>query len=201
MNVSLIQRPATPAPRRCPAAFTLIELILVMAILTMMVALSAPTLANFFAGRSVDYEARRLLALVHQGQSRAASEGVPMDLWVDPNQGTYGLTVEPTYGTSDPKAQEFTLDQSLQIQVVNSLVNATNAAAAAASAMGLPPSTASVVPVQLAHPALPVIRFLPDGTLGDTSFQKLRLTGRDGTSLWLEQTANHLSYEVRTADQ
>jgi prepilin-type N-terminal cleavage/methylation domain-containing protein len=180
------------------AAFTLIELILVMAILTIMVALSAPTLANFFAGRSLEYEARRLLALVHQGQSRAVSEGVPVDLWVDPTQGAYGLEVEPTYETTDPKAQRFALDKNLQVQVANALVTGTNTAAAAAFAMGLAPSTSSVMPVHLAQPALPVIRFLPDGTLGETSLQKVRLTWRDGNSLWLVQTPNHLNYEIQS---
>src|SRR5215831_89969 len=58
-------------------AFTLIELILVMAILTVAVAITAPALSNFFHGRSLDSEARRLLSLTRQGQSRAVSEGLP----------------------------------------------------------------------------------------------------------------------------
>lgn len=182
-------------PRR--RAFTLIELILVMAILTMMVAVSAPTLANFFGARSLDYEARRLLALTRQGQSRAVSEGVPMDLWVDAARGSYGLAAEPSYETSDPKATDFTLDQSLQLEVINSLAASTNSATPPATAMGLPPSTASVLAVHLARPALPAIRFLPDGSIGDSSPQKLRLVARDGASLWLVQSANRLSYEIR----
>ena len=30
-----------------------------------------------------------------------------MDLWVDTEQGTFGLEAEPSYETSDPKAVEF----------------------------------------------------------------------------------------------
>ena len=41
----------------------------------------------------------------------------------------------------------------------------------------------------LVHATLPTIRFLPDGSIGDTSPQMLRLTGRDGDSLWLAQSA------------
>src|SRR6184192_239420 len=65
------------------SAFTLIELILVMTILTIAISVTAPALANFFRGRSLDSEARRLLALTRQGQSRAVSEGLPMELWID----------------------------------------------------------------------------------------------------------------------
>ncbi|MCX6930914.1 MAG: prepilin-type N-terminal cleavage/methylation domain-containing protein, partial [Verrucomicrobia bacterium] len=65
-----------------PSAFTLIELILVMALLTIVISLTAPSLSKFFRGRTLDSEARRLLALTRSGQSRAVSEGMPMDLWV-----------------------------------------------------------------------------------------------------------------------
>lgn len=196
----LALRPGSCVLRPSRRAFTLIELILVMAILTMMVAVSAPTLANFFGGRSLDYEARRLLALTRQAQSRAVSEGMPMDLWVDAAQGTYGLTVEPTYETSDPKASDFTLDKNVQIEVVNSLAANTNTTAMTSAAMGLPPSTASVLLVKLAHPTLPAIRFLPDGSISDSSPQKLHLTARDGASLWLVQSRTRLSYEIRTSE-
>ena len=41
--------------------FTLIELILVMALLTVVISLTAPRLSRFFHGRTLDSEARRLL--------------------------------------------------------------------------------------------------------------------------------------------
>src|ERR1039458_8859603 len=79
-----------PRRLRRAAAFTLIELILVMAILIMAVSLS-----HFFRGRTLNSEARQLLALTRNGQSRAVSEGLPMDLWLDVEQGTFGLGAEP----------------------------------------------------------------------------------------------------------
>src|SRR5690242_2199653 len=79
------------------SAFTLIELILVMTVLTIAVSLTAPALANFFRGRSLDSEARKMLALTRLGQSRAISEGIPMNLWFDSVGGAYGLEAEPTY--------------------------------------------------------------------------------------------------------
>src|SRR5439155_11816305 len=101
------------------SAFTLIELILVMAVLTIAVSVTAPALANFFRGRSLDSEARRLLSLTRQGQSRAVSEGIPMELWLDAANGSYGLEAEPSYEPTDSKAIEFTLEKDIQVEVLN----------------------------------------------------------------------------------
>jgi prepilin-type N-terminal cleavage/methylation domain-containing protein len=180
--------------------FTLIELILVMALLTIVISLTAPRLSRFFHGRTLDSEARRLLALTRSGQSRAVSEGVPMDLWVDAGQGTFGLEAEPSYETSDPKAVDFTLDSGLQLEVVNKTV-----VAPANTAITINPmqrtSTASVPRVNLVHANLPTIRFLPDGSIGEASPQMLHLASSDGGSLWLAQARDGASYEIRSTDQ
>jgi prepilin-type N-terminal cleavage/methylation domain-containing protein len=181
------------------SAFTLIELILVMALLTIVISLTAPSLSRFFRGRTLDSEARRLLALTRSGQSRAVSEGLPMDLWVNASEGAFGLEVEPSFDTSDPKAVEFTLDSGLRIAVVNRVV------AAPANTLTLnraqQPSTASRPRVMLARGNLPTIRFLPDGSIGDNSPQMLCLTSADGGSLWLAQSRDGLNYEIRTTDR
>src|ERR1051326_6031212 len=80
---------------RATRAFTLIELILVIAILIIAVAIAAPVLASFFRAGTLDSEARRLLALSRQGQSRAVSEGIPMDLWLDPQRRASGPEAAP----------------------------------------------------------------------------------------------------------
>jgi type II secretion system protein H len=179
------------------SGFTLIELILVMALLTIVISLTAPSLSRFFHGRTLDSEARRLLALTRSGQSRAASEGLPMDLWVDAEKGMFGLQAEPSFETSDAKAVEFELDSGLQIEVVNKVaavpVNTFNRAREA--------SKASAPRVVLAHSELPTIRFLPDGSLGETSPDKLHLASTDGGSLWLAQARDGLSYEIRSTDK
>ena len=185
------------APRSTSPAFTLIELILVMAILTFAVSVTAPTLSHFFRGRTLDSEARRLLALTHGGQNRAVSEGIPVDLWVDEEQGSFGLQMEPSYETSDPKAVEFELDGGLQIEVVSEAAALTTTA----PSRGRLASTASVPRVTLAKAGLPAIRFLPDGSISESSPQKLRLTGRDGLSLWVAQTRERTSYEIRSTEK
>ena len=182
---------------RFTPGFTLIELILVMALLTIVISLTAPSLSRFFRGRTLDSEARRLLALTRSGQSRAVSEGIPMDLWVDAAQGTFGLEAEPSFDTSDPKAMEFTVDSGLKIEVVNKLV------VAPVNTMNrfLRATIASTPRVKLARSGLPTIRFLADGSIGENSPQMLRLTSTDGGSLWLAQAKDSLSYEIRTTDK
>ncbi len=189
-----LRRSPVPRSRRLArgSAFTLIELILVMAHLTIAVSMTAPTLSRFFRGRILDSEARRLLALTRQGQSRAASEGLPMDLWVDADKGQIGLRAEPSYEEQDPKEVEYELHNSLRVEVENK---------GAATHTNTPTriratSMASVPRVVLVKPGLPTIRFLPDGSLGENSPQSLRLIATDGSALWLKQSRNRLTYEI-----
>jgi prepilin-type N-terminal cleavage/methylation domain-containing protein len=177
---------------RISSAFTLIELILVMTILAIAVSFTAPALANFFRGRTLDYEARRLLSLTRQGQSRAVSEGLPMELWFDTSKGAYGLEAEPSYDPVDPKAVDFTLDSQMQIEI-STLSSPTGLGN---SGMTSSPTSAAAAPMSN-HPSLPKIRFLPDGSISETSPQMLRVIGRDGMSLWLMLSRNRLNYEIR----
>ena len=156
--------------------FTFIELILVMALLVAMISLSAPMLSSFFRGRTLDGEARRLLALTRAGQSRAVSEGFPMLLWVDAGLRSYGLEQEMPPRDGDGKAQEFTLDESLRMEVAKS---------ASLPVRGKP---------------LPAIRFLPDGTVDEVSPTSVSLAGMDESKLWLVLATNRVNYEIRNAN-
>lgn len=174
-------------------AFTLIELILVMTILAIAVSITAPALANFFRGRTLDSEARRLLGLTRQGQSRAVSEGVPMELWIDSAHNTYGLEAEPSYEPSDAKAVDITMDSDLQLQVVSQNTAPVVGTAGLISSMG----SGSAAPVMSNHPSLPRIRFLPDGSIADSSPESVELLHRDGKSLWLALSHNRMNYEIQ----
>jgi prepilin-type N-terminal cleavage/methylation domain-containing protein len=160
-------------PRR--HAFTLIELILVMTVLVVAASVVTPALAVFFRGQTLDLEARRLLALVHAGQSRAISEGLPVLLWVDAPQHAYGLIEETTSRNGDPKALDFTLGDNVQLEAVNA------------------------APVPVNGRSLPAIRFLPDGFIDESSPTTLRLGGADGATLLLVQSKDHTTYEARKA--
>jgi type II secretion system protein H len=171
------------------AAFTLIELLLVLALLAIVVSFAAPTLGNFFRGRSLDLEGRRLLALTHHGQSRAVSEGIPMMLWLDAREGKYGVEAEPGWDEKDARALEFHLAKDLELSVIN-----TNTAPKAYSAVQF----AVTQQTDAQRRNLPEIRFLPDGSIDDTSPQELRLKDRDGSQISLGLSTNRLKYEIQS---
>jgi type II secretory pathway pseudopilin PulG len=83
---------------RQPSAFSLLELVVVMVLLTTAVALLMPNVSGFFRGRRLDDEARRLWALTRYAQEVAIAQAVPVAVWVDPQTGEYGLEAEPGYG-------------------------------------------------------------------------------------------------------
>src|SRR5882762_3727281 len=101
------------------SGFTLIELMLVMAMLLIVLGVAAPSLSNFFRGRTLDSEARRFVSLTRYGQSRAVSEGVPVVLWIDAKQGAYGLKQGAGYTDLDTKAVNFDLNKDLVIEVTD----------------------------------------------------------------------------------
>lgn len=180
-------------------AFTLIELILVMAILAIAVAYTAPALANFFRGRSLDSEARRLLALCREAQSRAVSEGVPVDLWVDANRGCFGVEAEPSYEEQDPRAQEHRLEADLRLEVTELSRLSLVSQSSRSSLPQEPVETAAEAGVKTefsTHPQLPRIRFMPDGSIDPESPGAVRLVGRDEQGITLMQSRNRLTYEI-----
>ena len=79
-------------------AFSLLELVVVLALLTSAMALLAPRLSGFFRGRHLDDEARRLWALTRYAQELAITRALPVAVWVDSEERTYGLEAEPGYG-------------------------------------------------------------------------------------------------------
>ena len=164
-------------------AFTLIELVLILALLVAVTSLTLPVMARFVRGRALDTEARRLVALMHAAQSRAVSEGAPMMLWVNEKTGAYGLAAEAS-GQSrsvqtgggqngDSKAEDLTVDSTLVLAVVN-------------AGKGDPTMFNN----------LPAIRFQADGTVDENSPQTLKLTDSDGFSRWLVETRLRTGYEV-----
>jgi type II secretion system protein H len=157
--------------------FTLIELVLVMALLVVAISVTAPMLSRFFRGRTLDSEARRLLSLTRAGQSRAVSEGAPALLWIDSSQHEYGLEVENASRTGDPRAEDFTIADGLQVDAVNA------------------------APISVGGRKLPAVRFLPDGTIDDSSPSTLRLAGADGTILWLVEETNHMTYAIQNINR
>ena len=177
---------ARPPARRNRGAggFTLIELILVMLILAIGAALVAPRMGSFFRGRVLGSEAKRLLALVHQGQSRAIAEGVPVLLWINAQNSTYGLTVQSAYREDDGRPSVFTADSTVTLDT---------------PAGATPPISENDDEKLGLTDGLPAIRFTPDGFYDETSVRKIVLRSGDDPALEVGQTANRLGYEIRPA--
>lgn len=179
---------ASASMRSSARAFTLVELIAVMALLVTVIAIASPSLAGFFRSRSVDAEARRFLSLTRAGQSRAAAEGITMILWVDQVQRSYGLEADSSFVEDDARAVTYSLDSNVTLEIgANELVQG----AISSETLFGNTSTPS------RHGSLPQIRFEPDGAIAVSSPENFRLTDRDGNSLWVGLTANRLNYEVR----
>jgi len=178
---------ATKLPRSTQRAFTLVELIAVMALLVTVIAIASPSLAGFFRGRALEAEARRLVSLTRMGQSRAASEGIPMLLWVDLQERRYGLEADSSFVDEDTKAVEYTLDSNVTMEI-----GASELVRDVISEGTLYGNSSSRSP----HATLPQIRFEPDGAITASSPENFRLSDRDEGSLWVTLSANRLNYEV-----
>ncbi len=173
--------------RRAAAAFTLVELILVMALLAIVLAISAPSLARFFKGRSLDNEARRFMALTRAAQSRAVSEGVPMVLWLETKSRAYGLNADKSFVEEDPKAEQFTADASLEMEVRHS------SEAAAAS------QVVEFRNEKLDTGTLYTLRFNPDGFVSASSPEAVVFRQPDNGEVWVAQSRNRLNYEIQAS--
>src|SRR5690349_688015 len=105
-----------------PPGFTLIELIFVLALLAITAVFVASNMGPFFRGRALNFEARRLLSLTHYAQSRAVAEGVPMILWINPAESSYGLTIQASFSDpeGDARAVRYTVDSGLTIETPQS---------------------------------------------------------------------------------
>jgi prepilin-type N-terminal cleavage/methylation domain-containing protein len=184
MQASPQSNPEKPVRRGCfsPRAFTLIELIFVLALLAISAIFVASSMGGFFRGRALNFEARRLLSLTHYGQSRAVAEGVPVLLWINPKNSTYGLMVQSGYVENDARASTFTADPSLTLDAPTADVLPTSESDD--EKLGVPEE-------------LQTIRFNPDGFFDDSSIRKIVIHQNSEAALELVQTANRLGYEIR----
>jgi len=175
--------------RRHFAAFTLIELVLVMALLAIVLAISSPSLSRFFKSRNLESEARRFMALTRAAQSRAVSEGVPMVLWLETKQRAYGLNADKSFVEEDPKAEQFTVDESLEVEVRHS------SEALVAS------QVSQFKNEKLDTTGLYTLRFNPDGFVSPSSPEAMVFRQKDNGELWVAQSRNRLNYEIQAGKQ
>ena len=179
---ALFRRPRRGGGR----AFTLIELIFVLALLAICAVFVAAAMGGFFRGRMLNFEARRLLSLTNYGHSRAVAEGVPVILWFSPKDSTYGLTVQSSYNDpeGDTRARTYTVEPSLTLETPVGEV--------------APISEQDDEKLGLTE-GLAFIRFNPDGFLDESSVSKIIIRQGTEAALQLVPTANRLAYEILPA--
>ena len=181
----------TASNRRPPGAFTLIELILVMAVLVVVTAIIMPKLSGFFGARSVDSEAKRFMALMHYGQTRAVADGVPMMLWIDSTHRAYGLEQQPGYAVRDPLEEDNTLADGLKIDTVRNNVKTPVANS----------QTGRIVTGQVIQgkTRLPAIYFSPDGAINYAlSVGGVSIQNANDAPVWIALNSSEMSYGIQS---
>lgn len=165
--------------------FSLLELILVMALLVASMALVAPQLRGFFVGRRLDAEARRLWALTRYAREQAMAQAVPVELWVDTAARQYGVQALPGYGVT-LAALSYDLMDGAEITTTDD------------TALALGEGRPAAV-----DPSRPRLLWWPDGALAAGSLQEVTLRGaaaervawrlqRQGTLPWFTLRAEAL---------
>jgi len=155
--------------QRAPG-FTLVELILVMGLLAIVAALSAPLLSNSLRQRNLDDEATRLLAMTEYARDEAASQGIPMVLTFD--ERSQMLMVEPKSGfeADEKRILRYPLGAEIQLAVESAqLTNRTDRA---------------------------IVELTPEGVLTSDSAEVFELKDRHNNVVSVARTADRWGYEL-----
>jgi prepilin-type N-terminal cleavage/methylation domain-containing protein len=150
-------------------AFTLVELLLVMAILLVVMGVVAPSLSRSLRARKVSDEASRFLALTEFARDSAVSEGMPMMIWVNGSSQHYGLDPMNDYLQSKVH-REYALTSDVQFDP------------ASAPAVGANTS---------------VIQYMPNGTPAVTSVAGVKLVDHFGGTVVISLRSDGSRYEIQ----
>src|SRR4051812_48553103 len=149
------------------AGFTLVELMLVLAILAMMVAFVAPALAKSSRARNLEQEALRFIALTEFARDEAVSQGVSMAIFVETQTQRFG--VEPASATSGVVTRkDFTLHEDLHFEPVETKSKKEGR----------------------------VITFSPEGTPDTSSVDTIKITDRNGATRTIERDTDGWGYQL-----
>lgn len=154
---------------RPTSGFTLVELIVVMAVLALVLSLSAPSLARSMRQRNLEAEAARFLAATEYSRNEAVSQGVPMVIWIDEKTRSFGIEAKSGFIGDTARTREFTLHPDVEI----SLEKMTG-------------KNAKVQPIE----------FAPDGSPATTNVETVEFKDRFGSTLAIARTTDGWSYEI-----
>ena len=156
-------------PEQDGRAFTLLELIIVMAVLATILAFSAPSLSRSLRERRVQEEAARFLALTEYARNEAASQGVPMTVWIEAAAGRFGLAPADGYAVDEARRREYVLNPDVHLELT-----------------GGPVSRSGIL----------TIEFTPDGTADPLNNVSVRMIDRFNSVLTITRTEDGWGYEI-----
>lgn len=159
---------------RATSGMTLIELILVMAVLATVLAIAAPSLSRFFSGRDLQEEVRRFIALTKFARSEAVSRGVMMELWIDPDLRAYGLQPQGAANSEEDSMRTYRLADKLTFGVETESLDALGRA---------------------------IILFWPDGSIDEQSVKTVRIEEDAESIVEIVRAEFGLGYEVQDEDK
>ncbi len=154
--------------------FSLLELICVMAILSSILAVSAPALSGFFKGRSLYEESHRLLALTRYARSAALSEAAPAEIRIEVSGGTYGMTLQTPFETKDTQSREFQLADSLEFEADAEYID---------------------------EEGRVTILFHPDGLMDENNPEEIRVRDGNRTAIILRKMESGIGYILAQEEQ
>lgn len=152
-----------------PPGFTLVELIIVMALLAVAAAFAAPMLGRSLRERGIRDEAARLLAVTEYSRAEAISQGVPMTLWLTPNGQRFGVEAKAGFDGDTTRAKEFALNPDISFQVEGGTSR---------------------------NGVSDVIEFTPDGAPSSSSIDSIRLVDRFQSTITLARSSDGWAYEI-----
>ncbi len=151
------------------SAFTLVELIVVMAVLALVLAFSAPSLSRSMRQRNLEAEAVRFLAATEYGRNEAVSQGLPMILWVDEKARSFGIEAREGFVGDITRVREFTLHPDVEIELEKAVAR-----------------NAKVQPIE----------FAPDGAPATTNVESVIFKDRFASIVTIGRTADGWGYEI-----
>ncbi|MDB6171406.1 MAG: hypothetical protein JWL59_717 [Chthoniobacteraceae bacterium] len=150
-------------------AFTLVEMIVVMALLATVMGIAAPSFSRTLRQRNLDHEAVRFVGLTEYARNEAISQGIPMFVWIDPETSHFGVSPKSGFAAMEGRAKEYPINPDLhfeldQTQIVQGLIH--------------------------------VVEFAPDGAPGTVLTETVKIIDRFNSTVTVSLTADRWSYEI-----
>ena len=157
-------------PTRIPPGFTLVELVVVMALLAIVAALSVPAMSRSIRARNLNGEAVRFIAATEYGRDEAVSQGVPMTVWIDPATQRFGVEPRAGFEGVESRNREFAVNADIHFEMDS-----------AAAGGGI----------------VQAVEFAPDGVPTTASLETVRLVDRFESEVIVVRTKDGWSYEIQ----